>query len=149
MSVLTDIIIADPNEAKAILESGSDQLIRWPRLEGKGVDAIKLGTLWAVLSGGSLDDVDAITNFMPEEALLAESADGNTMVLAIPQVLTDALADLDEAKEELAVQRWADTEEFKLDGWLTADVEDYLRDLIEHAQKAKASGKPLLLWVAV
>ena len=147
MGALSDIIIADQREAVAISAARGAQLNQWPRLESKGIDPIKLFTLSQILHGRSVDDVDACAGFM-NDAVLGQSSDEGPWVYLIPPGLQAAIASLDDQARESVAEKWAATEEFVLDRWHAADVEEYLNDLIAHARKATEAGKSLLLWMS-
>ncbi len=148
MGVLSDIIIAGPDEAAAINAAGGAHLQSWPCLGSKGIDCIKLGTLSQILAGRPLDDIDAIVNFMINDAL-DQTSDNGPWVFLMPEQLERAIAAIGEDIEEDIASKWAATEEFVLDRWQPADVEEYLHDLIVHARKASAAGKSLLLWMSL
>jgi hypothetical protein len=148
MGVLSDIIIADRNEASAINAAGGAHLKSWPCLESKGIDTIKLGTLSQILNNRSVEDIDTVATFMMDQLLDQKSEEGPWIYL-VPEQLQSALSSLDEDARELVAEKWSATEEFALDRWQSADVEDYLTDLVAHARKANERGKSLLLWMAL
>jgi hypothetical protein len=148
MGVLSDIIIADRNEAAAINAADGAHLKRWACLQSKGIDTIKLGTLYQIVHDRSLDDMGFFAKFM-QDAVLDQRSDEGPWVFLIPEELTSAVAALDEAKAEAVTEKWAATEEFVLDRWQSADVEEYLQDLVAHARKAREAGKSLLLWMSL
>ena len=67
----------------------------------------------------------------------------------IPAELQSAIASLDEDAQESVAEKWAATEQFALDGWQAADVEEYLQDLVPHARRAREAGKSMLLWMSL
>lgn len=148
MSVLSDIIIADRSEAAAINAAGGAHMKQWPCLESKGIDQTKLFTLFQILHGRSVDDMDAYRSFM-NDAVLDQRSNEGPWVYVIPAELHSAIASLGDDAQETVAEKWAATEEFVLDRWQSADVEDYLRDLVAHARKARDAGKPLLLWMSL
>jgi hypothetical protein len=148
MGVLSDIIVADPSEAAAINAAEGAHLEQWPCLESRDIDPVKLGTLWQVLSGGSPDDVDAVSAYMMDTVLDQPTPSG-PWVFLVPEPLTAALAALGDAAQAPVAERWAATEEFVLDRWQVDDVRDYLRELVARARAARESGKSLLLWMSL
>jgi hypothetical protein len=48
-----------------------------------------------------------------------------------------------------AILGQAETEEFVLDRWQPADVEEYQQVLVEDAHKSRRAGKSLLLWMSL
>lgn len=148
MGVLSDIIIADTNEASPINAARGTHAKSWSCLESKGIDTIKLGTLSQILNNRSVDDVNTVATFMIDQVLDKKSDEGPWVYL-VPEQLHSALLSLDEDAQESVAEKWAATEEFTLDGWQAADVEEYLGDLIAHARKARDAGKTLLLWMSL
>src|SRR4051794_30941380 len=116
MGVLSDIIIASPDEAASINAAGGNHLKRWACLESKGIDTIKLSTLWQILNNQPLDGIDAGAQFMMD-GLLDQRSDEGPWLYLLPDALVAAVAALDEDAEESVSEKWAETEEFQLDGW--------------------------------
>jgi hypothetical protein len=147
MGVLSDIIIADPSEASAINGAGGSHLRIWPCLDSKGIDTIKLGTLWQIVNKKSPDDM-AVATFM-NDSILDEKSNQGPWVYLVPESLQTAIAALDEEAQESIAVKWAATEEFTSDRWEPDDVEEYLQDLVAHARKSREAGKSLLLWMSL
>ncbi|HEY8748289.1 MAG TPA: hypothetical protein VIM11_09965 [Tepidisphaeraceae bacterium] len=148
MGVLSDIIIADRNEASTINAAAGSHVKCWPCLESKGIDTIKLGTLSQILNNRSVDDVNTVATFMTD-AILDTKSDEGPWVYLVPEQLQKALASLDGEAQESVAEKWAVTEEFTLDRWPPSDVEEYLQDLVAHARNARQAGKSLLLWMSL
>jgi hypothetical protein len=148
MGVLSDIVVADPADAAAINAAEGAHLERWPCLESKDIDPVKLGTLWQILSGGSPGDVDAVSAYMLD-TILDQPGDSGPWVFLVPEPLTSALAALDDAAQAPVARAWAATEEFVLGRWQVDDVRDYLRELTARARAAREAGKSLLLWMSL
>ena len=55
--------------------------------------------------------------------------------------LQSAIASLDDDAQESVAEKWVATGVRSL---ASADVEEYLQDLVAHARKAREAGKPLL-----
>jgi hypothetical protein len=148
MGVLSDFIIADRSEAAAINAAGGAHLKQWPCLDSKGIDTIKLGTLYQILHNRSSDDWNFVASFM-QDALLDRPTDDGPWVFLIPDELASAVAALDETRAVAVTSKWAATEEFENAGWQVEDVEQYLQLLITHATAACDAGKRLLLWMSL
>ena len=148
MGVLSDIIIADPREAASINAAGGAHLKQWPCLESKGIDTIKLGTLSQILNNRPVDDVNSVATFMMD-GVLDQKSDEGPWVYLVPAELQSAIASLDDDAQEVVAEKWAGTEEFTLDQWQAADVEEYLQGLVTHARKARDAGKSLVLWMSL
>jgi len=147
VAILSDILVADRSDAPAIISLGGMHGLPWPRLALKGLDTIKLGTLFQILHHRPVDD-DSVAKFMRDALLDQRSAEG-PWVFLVPEELTSSLAEVAEARAEGVVEQWAATDEFQLDGWPEADVEQCLQELIAHARQARDSGKSLLLWMSL
>ena len=148
MGVLSDIIIAGRDEAADINAARRAHMNRWPCLDSKGIDTIKLGTLSQIIADGPLDDIDAISTFMTTDELDAASDEGPWIFL-VPEQLKFSLAAMVRDVEMDVAQKWAATEEFALGGWDLADVSEYLHGLIAHARRACFADKSLLLWMSL
>ncbi len=60
MGIITDFVIAQPNEAAAVLEEPAPTR-KWRGFEAKSIDTIKLSTLGFILDGKPLD-TDPVVN---------------------------------------------------------------------------------------
>jgi len=148
MGVLSDILIARPDEAASINASGGGHEQRWPTLASKGIDTIKLGTLSQILAGRPVDDINTVAAFMLNGVLDEASEDG-PWVYQVPNDLTATIAAIDQTTTDQIAREWAATEEFKLSRWPADVVRQYLHDLIAYAMRARADGKSLLLWMSL
>ncbi|MCO6436744.1 MAG: hypothetical protein J5J06_06630 [Phycisphaerae bacterium] len=148
MAVLSDIIIARPDEAGSINAAEGKHLQRWPSLESKGIDTVKLGTLSKILMDRPVNDVDAVASFMLD-AILDEASEDGPWVFQVPDELVAAVAALDSPTIDRVAQAWAATEEFQLSRWSERDVREYMRDLVTISARARAEGKTLLLWMSL
>ena len=148
MGVLSDLIIADRDEATAINAAGGGHLKRWDCLESKGIDTIKLWTLQQILAGQPLDDVNAAATFMTNDVVAQGSEDG-PWVFMVPAGLQSAIAALSPEARESVAEAWAATEEFAMARWMAPDVEEYLQELVALAQRAQAAKKSILLWMSL
>ncbi len=144
MGVLSDIIVADRGEAAAINDAEGKHLAKWPCLESKGIDTVKLGTLWAIMSGTEYD-----ANFLGSESMLDEPTDEGPWVFLIPDALVSAVAELDAERIETVAREWANTEEFQLDRWPPDVVVGYFKEFVEFARRARSQKKDLLLWMCL
>lgn len=147
MAIYTDVIVADPSEAEAILAAGGQHSKRWDCLQAKSVDPVKLGTLSAILKNESPDEI-GLALFM-QDALLVQTSDDGPWIYRIPNELVTALTLLDADAIEQIAEHWAQTEELIADRWTTPDAEEYLADFTGRAKSARAKNKGLLLWVSV
>lgn len=147
MSVLSDLIIADPQEAQDVAQC--DEPARdWEGIEIKTLDPVTLGSLWAILTKAS--EAEAVGKLVDQIALLHNVSDNGPWVYEIPRQLRDALAEVSgmETEEVQPVaEAWAATDELK--GWEYEEVESVLREVADLADTARLLGKDLLLWICL
>ena len=144
MGVLSDLIIADRSEAASINAAQGAHLDQWICLESKGIDSIKLSTLWGILSNTEFDP-----SFMGGGAILDQASDDGPWVMLAPPELVAAVADLDDARVRKVANAWAKTEEFTLDRWPAELVHEYLAAFRQFARQARQESKDVLLWVSL
>jgi hypothetical protein len=139
---LADVFVSNDVLVKLITEN-----VRPSRdLEGvdvKSLDIIKLGQLYAMLTGKAF--LDLLPGF-PE--IHAVSDDG-PWVYRLPAMLQSILADLAEPKLSATAERWAQIPEFALDKVGSAAVATMLGDLCRLARLAQAGGERMYLWNSV
>jgi hypothetical protein len=141
MGVLTDFVIADPSDAERVGESSYSSK-DFGGLEAKGIDQVKLGTLYGILTGAPFNP-----SFMgDDESLLYLASDAGPLVQLVPPDLVGRLASLDDSELTRVAEKWAETEEFALSRWSPETVEHWLTDLAAIARKTVAEGKSLLMW---
>jgi hypothetical protein len=112
MGILTDVIIANPDEANAINAAGGGHARQWECLESKRVDTIRFWTLQQIVAGEPLSDVNAAGSFMSGDLITQRSDDG-PWVFQIPVGLQSAIAALPQTAEASVAKAWAATEEFE------------------------------------
>ena len=145
MGVLSDLIIADSADAMEINRAGGAHSSRWPVLESKGIDTIKLGTLATILLGAADDG-----SYMGDtSSLLDQLSDEGPWVFLVPRELVTAIAKLSPSQNDAIARRWGETEEFQLEGWPIDEIQEYLAELVAHCQKTKQQEKDLLLWMSL
>lgn len=145
--MLTDLIIANPEDAAAILNVPGHASI-WPTLEAKGLDPVKLATLHFILKNEPADAAKVAACVKTFEAL-ADEGEAGPWLRAVPEELGHLLAQLGAADIPAVAAAWARTEELKLDGWKAADAAPFLGELSVFAAGAAAQGKRLLLWLCL
>ncbi len=82
MGVLTDVVIADEGEAEAVATERVPAK-RWRGIDAKGIDQVKLATLWARLAQRGLD-VESIVKLTTDFATLFEVSEGGPLGLPHP-----------------------------------------------------------------
>ncbi|MBV1775356.1 hypothetical protein KSF73_06470 [Burkholderiaceae bacterium DAT-1] len=143
--MLTDLIIARPDEADTVLHATGHATI-WSTMEMRGVDAVKLCALREVLKGAPERAAQA-SDEMDKFQVLATEGDDGPWIHSVPADLVDVLAALPDTQFERVAKAWAEAPECKLDRWQAEDLIDVLRGLNQFAENAQAQGKGWLLWV--
>lgn len=125
----------------------------FPTIEGKGVTALYLMTLEAIVTGHH--DPYALVDERRDiwdQNVMREREDGNLWIESLPDTLVKALANLSPAEIAQAAQAWEDTEEMRASrdraeqvAWLA----DYLTRICDLASRALAEGKCMYLWTAL
>ena len=142
MGVLTDIFAATDAEASAV--SPDDVPIQiFPGVEAKGLDPVKFGTLQHILIGTDVQEA------IRQHELVREVSEEGPWITRVPQQLYDAIAAMNGDHVREVADKWSQTEEFQLDRWSKADVEDVLTRLIQLAKDARGNGKRLFVWTCL
>lgn len=142
MAVLTDILIAPPNDASAIVAQwpGSKN---WPAFETTGLDALVLAELAEALDRPSL--ATAIRNLAPSAG---DNADG-PWVFVLPTEFRDRIAGIPAGRIGALAQAWSDKEETRAGGLTSQAAEQLVLGLQALAARARDGQKPLLLWISL
>src|SRR5690242_6358615 len=88
----TALVMADEREARAVAEDPAP-CRRWPGVDAKGLDQVKLALLWALLDEQPFRD-ESVLEFAP----LAEVSEDGPWVFRVPPPLVAALAALEPAR---------------------------------------------------
>jgi hypothetical protein len=144
VGVLSDLVIADRSEATAINEAEGGHLKQWPCLESKGIDNVKLGMLWSILSETEYD-----SSFMGDDSILDQPSDEGPWVMLVPEEMVSAIANLDDSRVETIGRVWAKIEEFESDGWAEDSVLEYFKEFAQFAKNVQEQKKDLLLWMCL
>jgi hypothetical protein len=142
MSNLTDFVIAKDNEGGAIADADRPA-DHWPTMEAKGVDTVKLATLYSAITGQA--DA-AIRNAF---TLAGGDEEFGPWVFKLPTPVVDALVTLAAADIDGVAATWAATEEMQTERWNTIDGADLIGRLQQHAKKARAAGAAMFLWMSL
>jgi hypothetical protein len=142
MGVLTDIVVVDCEQAEDVLnaEMPSES---FPGFDAKGLDAIKLASLRAILTN---EDYDAAwAQHMP---LVAGDENGEgPWVYDLPDDIVATLADLPLSDEARVAADWAATDE--LADCSLELVHELLHQLANCARRAAQANKRLLMWICL
>ncbi len=144
MGLLTDFVIASPSEAAAICAAEGEHAERWPCVQLKRVDTVKLSTLAAELGVGQV-----AAALEGDDQLVFSRSEEGPWVFHLPESLTAALAALPPEEVAGVAERWGKHEELVLDGWEPADVVEVVEQLRALAARARDGGKQLLLWMCL
>jgi hypothetical protein len=142
MGVLSDLVVASGDDAMRIAELSSPAA-ELGGIDIKGIDTVKLAMLHAVVSGRTYEDVLAL--YEPT----GEGSQEGPWVVKLPADLVAALAGLDESAQRRVGTRWAQIEEFALDGWQVADVCNTLEGICGLARQATESAQSVFLWICL
>jgi len=142
MGVLTDIVVADRLDAQRVCNAANPSQ-EFSGLDAKGIDPVKLGTLYGILTGTEFDP-----SFVSGEPL-ASGGDEGPWIIEVPSELVQRLAKLDAKELADAAAKWAKTAEFSLDNWSQEDVHNILTELAKLCTKATAVQKSVLMWMAL
>lgn len=143
MGLLTDFVIAGEDEA-GDLATAVRPAERWPTLECKGVEMVKISTLFAAATGTPPDD-DLPGSF----ELAGEGRDEGPWVFRIPENIAGAIAGIAPDELPAVAARWAATEELRLDGWSAGEAAEVIGQLRGHAKKAIEARSTLFLWLSL
>ena len=142
MGVLSDLIVAPASAAEAISRSQVPAQ-EFGGADIKGIDTIKLARLHAQLTG------DPLEALLPAYDPLVSVSDDGPWVFALPSRFVQQLATLGAPERAAAGARWAQAEEFTLDGWASSEVHGVLETLCAAARQAQGAGDALFLWMAL
>lgn len=146
MGVLNHLLVANPSDAHAVAASDEPSL-SWDGFFCRGLDRIKLATLWALVEAGTADD--RFDQRLDEIRTIPEGDQGPWVDIVPPRMLAAlaSIAAMDEDEQESLAERWGQTEE--LDGWDASDVLDMVRSVADTAETAQLENKTLLIWTSL
>lgn len=143
MAVLTDIIIAHPADALAIIAEWPTHK-RWPALETSGIDWLVLSDLVLALRQ------PALSRSIDEQSPMVsvDETDGPWLYL-LPSDLRDLMASIGPVDMPAVAKAWANGAEAVNRG-LTEDVaKSLLVEIQKLAVRARLENKPMLLWISM
>lgn len=138
MGLLTDFLIARRSDAPKLAES-IHPIEDWDGIEAKGLDPIKLMTLWEILAGTKPADLE----------MLHMASEEGPWVFEVAEDLVKLLAELEEPRAATVAENWSRTDELQLDDWATEDARLALEALTSVARKATDRKSSLLLWMCL
>jgi hypothetical protein len=143
LGIFSDFFIADPDEALRYANriddaDGGEEIERLLNpFQYKGITALEIGTLWAILEGKAWE----VKKHMPVDVYFGE--EGESWLYSFPDALTKLLASADEDALASASVQWAKTEEIDC---APAELMPLLNDLRSLARHAVSNGKSVYLW---
>jgi hypothetical protein len=146
VGVLTDLILATPAQAEEIGKTHPEH--SYAATDMKGFDQIKAATLWCLLVGDDLNDVNHVVSVSERFQLLYEGSEDGPWVHLFPTEFTQLIAKLERERLSEIASRWAHTEELQR-YYTIDDVKYYLETLFNFALSAEANGKSILMWICL
>ncbi len=140
MGVLTDLVIANTDEAEAVANSTTPSE-QWRGIDAKGHSEITLGTLHSILRGEDYNETALV-----EFPLLAQASEERAWVFAVPTDLVTTLHQLDDAQIPEIVSEWLKSDEMQNTNY---NVEGFVRELKSLATEAVSQQKPILMWLCL
>jgi hypothetical protein len=142
MGVLSDLVVATDGDIQRILETEVPSQA-FGGVDLKGIDSVKFTTLHSILTGQSFDEL------LPSYRPIAIGSDEGPWVFKLPSDLVGRLAAMTQEERLPVAEKWAETEEFKLDRWKPADVQPTLDTICLQAESASSSHQSLFLWMGL
>ena len=137
--MITDCIIADPKDAKAICDAAATHRQHWPCLST--VEDGLLRSLWDILVPG-VDSERIVLAGSP----ICEAESGEAWVFVLPDDFVEALSECDAARIRGVAPAWAATAKFAV--FPVDAAAQVIEELVGFAKRARNEGKSLLLYVA-
>ncbi len=141
MGVLTDFVVAGGTEAEKV---GTEREA-FQGLDAKGIDQVKMATLYAILNKTQYDPSFPM---LREESFVYIASEDGPWVQVVPDEMVQQLAAQSDADLVTVSEAWYNTEEFlpKYSHWTKADVLELLRQLREISSRTAAENKVLCMW---
>jgi hypothetical protein len=146
MGVISTLLVARPNEAEAVL--ASDEPSRtWDGFSYRGLDRIKLATLWALVESNF--DNDRLNDRLDQIRTIPQGDKGPWVDILPTTMLSElaSIAVMEEDDQARVAELWGKTNEFRY--WDRSKVIDLLRSIGDAAETAQLDGKTLLLWTSL
>ena len=146
MGVLTDIVLAGTNEAKKV-EASDGPSREFPGIDAKGIDQVRMGTLYAILTSTEYDP-----GFMlDEESVIEPDDEDGPWVQIVPQEMVLLLSELPDAGIPAVADQWSKTEEFQPEysSWSQEDILKFLEQIRSLSKKALTDNKTMYMWMCL
>ena len=139
MGILTDILVAAPSEAEAII-ADHRHAQNWPCAQFKGLTPMELGDLCDALG---------INGGYKALICIALESEGALSIYQFPDTFPALLAGCDDEQLRKVAVKWAAGENLAFDEVNPADLNVPLRRIRELSKQALSANKSLLLWMCV
>ncbi|NHZ65556.1 hypothetical protein [Massilia genomosp. 1] len=143
MGILTDVVIARPDEAQAIglpdypAES-------WTTLDMKGILYEDFGTLYDVIAGTPCDG--DLERFLP---FVAGDKDDGPWVFRFDDDILSALAAIPAGATEQVAAAWAASEGLQMGDWSVEDASAVIVGLVDLACQARKNDLAMFVWTSL
>jgi hypothetical protein len=146
MGVISYLLIADASEAGALVASDEPSQT-WDGFFCRGLDRIKMVTLWALVETGSADDT--FEQRLDQIRTLPESDQGPWVDVIPTKMLVSlaSIAAMEEEEQASLAGRWGETDE--LEGWEAPEILDVVRSIGDTAETAQLEHKTLVIWTSL
>ena len=143
MGVLTDFVAVKRDEAEIVCQSLNPSK-DFAGIDAKGIDTVKMGTLYAILMGVKADPA-----FMSD--FVCQASEDGPWVSEVPQDMARKLAELAPTELRSIGARWATTEEFTMEygGWPPEAVHQVLQNLAMMCTRALSESKVVFMWMCL
>jgi hypothetical protein len=143
MGILTDYIIAPRSAAKEICAAAGAHANRWPTLQLKGVETLKLSGILQLLS------LPSESRAMAEGKLILCYEEEGPWVYEVPTSMVHALAEASPERLEQLCSAWSQSDAVVYDTWTREDCVLVVQELSALFRKAAAEQSAVLLWVCL
>jgi len=140
MGSLADLIVANSNDAQAILNS-EYPLGTFPGVNADGLNPLHITELHAMLM--EKDFSQLLSDYQP----IAKDSKRGPWLINIPKELIEILANIAPHDQAPTAVQWASTDRLREEGWTELDAENYFAQLVHFSQTALFEEKQLFLCV--
>lgn len=146
MGVLTDFVVADRTEAHLVGEADVPSQT-FNGIDAKGIDQVKMATLYAILTGTDYDPDFLAT----DDSFAYIGSDDGPWVQAIPDPMLHKLAELSPFTIPSVAKEWAASEEFdpKYSNWSPEAVTWFLQEISRLSRLAVSTNKTVFMWTCL
>lgn len=146
MGVLTDFVVAPISDATLVGET-SVPSEEFDGIDAKGIDQVRMGTLYAILSGTEYDPAFLVD----ESSFVYSGSDDGPWVQVVPEDMVARLAAMTDQSVSDVAKTWGSTEEFEpaYSSWSEHDIRTFLAGIAGLARRALAETKALFMWTSL